>query len=126
MRPDPRDGSAPPGPSSAYRKLKDGVERFDVDVRDGCMSVLGSVRESFRDDVVQHSLALWQDMGEDGLASSVAAKLARTLCTQGRFGEAERYLALAENAAASDDYELQSTARAARAVTRAKGGAGSG
>jgi tetratricopeptide (TPR) repeat protein len=63
---------------------------------------------------LQHSLALWQDMGEDGLASSVAAKLARTLCAQGRFGEAERYLALAENAAASDDYELQSTARAAR------------
>jgi hypothetical protein len=51
MRPDPRDGSAPPAPIVAYRKLKDGAERFDVDVRDGCMSVLGSVRESFRDDV---------------------------------------------------------------------------
>jgi class 3 adenylate cyclase len=64
---------------------------------------------------LQHSLALWQEMGEDGIASSVAARLARTLCAQGRFEEAERYIALAENAAASDDYESQSLVRAARA-----------
>ncbi|HEY3070308.1 MAG TPA: adenylate/guanylate cyclase domain-containing protein [Gaiellaceae bacterium] len=64
---------------------------------------------------LQHSLALWQEMGEDGIASSAAARLARTLCAQGRFEEAERYLALAENAAAFDDYESQSLVRAARA-----------
>ncbi len=64
---------------------------------------------------LQHSLALWQEMREDGIASTVAARLARTLCAQGRFEEAERYLALAENLAASDDWESQSFTRAARA-----------
>jgi len=63
----------------------------------------------------RRSLALWQEMGEDGIASTAAAKLARTLCAQGRFDEAERYLALAENLAAPDDYESQSVGRAARA-----------
>jgi class 3 adenylate cyclase len=64
---------------------------------------------------LQRSLALWQEIGEEGIASSVAAKLARTLCAQGRFEEAEPYIELAENLAASSDYEAQSLARAGRA-----------
>ena len=42
----------------ADRKLKDAVGRFDVDVRDGCVGVLGGVREGFRDYVVRSHLHL--------------------------------------------------------------------
>jgi tetratricopeptide (TPR) repeat protein len=64
---------------------------------------------------LRRSLALWEEMGNRSAGSTSAATLARTLCAQGRYDEAERYAAMGESLAARDDVETHSIARAARA-----------
>jgi tetratricopeptide (TPR) repeat protein len=64
---------------------------------------------------LRRSLALWEEMGNRSAGSTSAAMLARTLCAQGRYDEAERYIAIGESLAAPDDVETHSIACAARA-----------
>jgi tetratricopeptide (TPR) repeat protein len=53
-------------------------------------------------------------MGEHGVASSVAATLARVLFEQGRYGESERFAIRSEETAAPDDLDAQVQWRAVR------------
>jgi class 3 adenylate cyclase/tetratricopeptide (TPR) repeat protein len=61
-------------------------------------------------------------MGERGFASTLAAHVARALYQQGRFDEAERFSAISEESAASDDVASQVHIRAIRAKLLAQEG----
>jgi class 3 adenylate cyclase/tetratricopeptide (TPR) repeat protein len=63
-----------------------------------------------------------ESMGESGWLSTVAALLARSLCKQGRYEEAERFVVLSENAAGGDDVYSHVVLRCARAIVRARTG----
>jgi class 3 adenylate cyclase/tetratricopeptide (TPR) repeat protein len=60
--------------------------------------------------------------GERGVLSTTAAELAQAVYEQGRFGEAERYAAVSEEAGASDDVATQLLVRGLRAKLAARRG----
>jgi tetratricopeptide (TPR) repeat protein len=64
------------------------------------------------------------NMGDLGSRATLAAYLADALCAAGRYDEAERYSAIAEELAASDDLVTQVLWRCARAKALAHGGSG--
>jgi predicted ATPase/class 3 adenylate cyclase len=64
-----------------------------------------------------------RDLGEQGFQSTAAALLARELIEQGRFDEAERFIALSEDLTADDDLATQVLWRSARELLLAARGA---
>ena len=58
-------------------------------------------------------------MGQEGFKSTAAAELAQTLCTLGRFDEAERFAIIARDVAAEDDLSSQVFGRSAHAIVLA-------
>jgi class 3 adenylate cyclase/DNA-binding SARP family transcriptional activator len=71
---------------------------------------------------LRHSFALLEEMGFRSASSTSAARLARCLCTQGRYDEAEEYAAMGESLAPPDDVATYSVTRAARARVAAHRG----
>jgi predicted ATPase/class 3 adenylate cyclase len=63
-----------------------------------------------------------EEMGEKAYLSVVAASLGNVLCERGRYDEAERFVALAEEAAAPGDVSAQVTWRVGRAKILAASG----
>jgi class 3 adenylate cyclase/tetratricopeptide (TPR) repeat protein len=53
---------------------------------------------------LRHALGLFESMGAKGTRSAAAALLAQTLYEGGRYSEAERYVEMADELAAVDDY----------------------
>ncbi len=62
------------------------------------------------------------DLGEKGYLSGLAPRLARAICLQGRYQEAEHFTRASEAAAASDDVASQGEWRAVRALICARTG----
>jgi class 3 adenylate cyclase/tetratricopeptide (TPR) repeat protein len=58
-------------------------------------------------------------MGQEGFKSTAAAELAETLCTLGRFDEAEGFAMIARDVAAEDDLSSQVIGRSAHAIVLA-------
>ncbi len=71
---------------------------------------------------LRHGYEVLERLGEQGWRSSVAARLAGTLVAQDRLEEAEHFLQISEEAAASDDVDAQSSLRQVRAQLLAKRG----
>ena len=63
-------------------------------------------------------------MGERGFLSTTAAELAQAVWAQGRYEDAERYVAISEETGASDDLASQVPARSVRAKLLAREGKG--
>jgi class 3 adenylate cyclase/tetratricopeptide (TPR) repeat protein len=71
---------------------------------------------------LERGYELLDAMGERGVRSTVAAILARTLASQGRYDEADRYARISEELAASDDLVTHAACRGARAEVLAHRG----
>jgi class 3 adenylate cyclase/tetratricopeptide (TPR) repeat protein len=71
---------------------------------------------------LERGYELLEAMGERGVRSTLAAILARTLASEGRYDEADRYVRASEEVAASDDLVTQAACRAARAEVLAQNG----
>jgi tetratricopeptide (TPR) repeat protein len=71
---------------------------------------------------IRPACELLEQMGDKGLFSTQAARLAMSLYGQGRYEEAERYTELSEEAGASDDFATQAMWRQARAKVLAQRG----
>ncbi|MGH3093158.1 MAG: adenylate/guanylate cyclase domain-containing protein [Gaiellaceae bacterium] len=72
---------------------------------------------------LRRAFALFDEMGDRGILSTVAARLAMTLYAQGRYDEAETYVAVSEETVgAADDYLTQSLLRSVRARLLARHG----
>jgi tetratricopeptide (TPR) repeat protein len=63
-----------------------------------------------------------KDMGEMNFASTLAARLAETLCTRGRYGEAEKFADISSEVAGAEDIASQVIWRGARARVLASRG----
>ncbi len=63
-----------------------------------------------------------KDMGEMNFASTLAARLAETLCTRGRYGEAEKFADISSEVAGAEDIASQVIWRGAKARVLASRG----
>ncbi|MBI3649413.1 MAG: AAA family ATPase, partial [Actinobacteria bacterium] len=72
--------------------------------------------------VLRHVCEALERMGERGRLSTAAAFLARALCAQRRFDEAERWTEISEEAASHDDVVSQAVWRGARAIVLVRRG----
>jgi tetratricopeptide (TPR) repeat protein len=64
---------------------------------------------------LRRAYGLLDEMGDRGTLSTVAVRLAGTLCAQGRYEEAKAYLAVGEETTGADDYLSQSLLGSVRA-----------
>jgi DNA-binding SARP family transcriptional activator len=108
------------GASTIYRELGYGMA-----LAYGCAAVLGEIelladRPAAAEEALRASCAAFEEMNEGALLASRAAELAEAIYRQGRFGESERWVRVAEQHAASDDVGAQYLRRAVEAKLLAR------
>ena len=108
------------GASTIYRELGYGMA-----LAYGCAAVLAEIellasRPAAAEEALRSSCAALAEMNEEALLASRASELAEAIYRQGRYGESESWVRVAERHAASDDVGAQYLKRAVDAKLLAR------